>query len=98
MSPERRPARPRAIGDGTNRNLRAAARTRSAVSARTGCGTGPGERTRETVAMDTPAARATSVIVVLATSAILKATFAGGGDVGAGKRFPESACRARLEV
>ena len=32
--------------------------------------------------MDTPAARATSVIVVLATSAILEATFAGGGDVG----------------
>src|SRR5437764_13390214 len=46
---------------------RAAARTRSAVSARTGCGTGPGDRPRETVAMDTPAARATSAIV--ATSA-----------------------------
>src|SRR5438105_7944692 len=46
---------------------RAAARTRSAVSARTGCGTGPGDSTRETVAMDTPAARATSAIV--ATSA-----------------------------
>jgi hypothetical protein len=33
------------------------------VSARTGCGMAPGESTRETVAIDTPAARATSAIV-----------------------------------
>jgi hypothetical protein len=48
-------------------SARAAARTRSAVSARTGWGTGPGDNTRETVVIDTPAARATSEMV--ATSA-----------------------------
>src|SRR5205823_8088588 len=66
-APERRGASPRARGEGRKFSSRAAARRRSAVSARTGCGTGPGDRTRETVAMDTPAARATSAIV--ATSA-----------------------------
>src|SRR4030081_931415 len=51
------------MGDGKKFSSRAAARTRSAVSGRTGCGTAPGDSTRDTVAMDTPAARATSLIV-----------------------------------
>ena len=45
------------------REVVAYASERSAVSARTGCGTAPGERTRDTVAIETPAALATSVIV-----------------------------------
>src|SRR5437763_5423250 len=64
---------------------RAAARTRSAVSALTGCGTTPGESTRETVAMETPAARATSAMVDTA-----------GHGTASGKRLPESAYRGIL--
>ena len=53
-------ARARATGEGTKLSAAAARRTRSWVSARTRCPLG--ERTRETVATETPARRATSAI------------------------------------
>src|SRR5215831_16280925 len=77
------------MADGTKRSSRAAARTRSAVVAFTGCGCGPGESTRETVVMDTPARLATSAMVTTLPMVV---------TLGAalGKRDPANATRRTL--
>src|SRR5262249_30933927 len=72
----------------TKPSSRAAARTRSAVVAFTGCGCGPGESTRETVVMDTPARLATSAMV---TTPPMVVTLAAA----LGKRYPANATRKR---
>jgi hypothetical protein len=61
---ERRVTRARARADGEYCSAEAAARTRRRVAAATGYSE-TGLRTRETVVIDTPARRATSVILAI---------------------------------